>query len=86
VSSIDEQIERRMGIMDFLSHSYADIDGIVIGVGMLIEFVGKNGERGIHKITSDAGGHPLPWYANEGFAVAMSTLDECDDTGPEEDE
>ncbi len=84
-SKMNEMIARRVPIVDWLIGSYADVDGVIIGFGLVIEFVGKHGVRGVHRITSDGGGHPLPWHTVEGYCAALSDLDEFDD-GEEDDE
>ena len=76
-----------MPLLEFLSGtSERQVgDGVVIGYAMVLEVIDENGSRGIAKVTSDAGGHPLPWYIVEGLASALSDANEFDDPIAEED-
>jgi hypothetical protein len=78
----------RHPLLAFLQSGYSDIDAecVVIGFGLVVEVLDKNGERGIHKVTSDAGGQPMPWYIVEALSRALECEDEIDDQSDEEDE
>jgi hypothetical protein len=86
----DAQADMRMPVLDFLTHGQQDAErpiggGVVIGFAMVIELIDEKGNRGIAKVTSDASGHPLPWYLVEGLSTAMTEEDEFDDKLEEED-
>jgi len=73
-----EQMGHRLPVMDYIGQSYSDTGQVVIGLAMVIELVDAEGERGVHKITSDAGGHPLPWYACDGLSAVLRDEAEFD--------
>jgi hypothetical protein len=83
-----QRSEFRQPVLAFLQSGYADLDAdcVVIGFGLVVEVLDKNGERGIHKCTSDAGGQPLPWYLAEAFSRALECEDEIDEAYEEEDD
>lgn len=79
----EEQINRRMPIMEFLQGAYSDTNTVVIGMTLLVEIIDREGARFAHRITSDASGVPLPYYAVEGHIYALQEQDEFDE-GPME--
>lgn len=72
----------RHALLQFLqgnTEETLDADAVVIGFALIVEALGKNGERAIVKLTSDAGGLALPWYTVEGLAIALNAEPELDD-------
>lgn len=76
----------RQPILSFLQKPYDESEAVVIGIALVLEVLDGDGMRSVHKITSDAGGHPLAWHTVEGFVAAMQDLDEIDDMLEDEDE
>ena len=60
-------------------------DSIVIGYGLVIELLGPDGERAVHKITSDPSGKELPWYQCETYGKVLSDCTEFDEDEDEDD-
>ncbi len=82
-----EQENLRQPILSFLQGhtNELDDDAVVIGFALIVEALGKNGERAIIKLTSDAGGFPLPYYTVEGLAIALNQECEADELVEDED-
>jgi hypothetical protein len=86
MSDYEDQIQRRMPLLDVLTKFYSDVDDtVVIGFGIIIEYITADGERGIHKLTSDASGKPLPEYIVEGISSALEYLAEFDEIVQEDE-
>jgi hypothetical protein len=83
-----EQENLRQPILSFLQGhtNELDDDAVVIGFALIVEALGKNGERCIIKLTSDAGGLPLPYYTVEGLAIALNQECEVDEILVEDDD
>lgn len=83
-----EQENLRQPILGFLQGhtNELDDDAVVIGFALIVEALGKNGERAIIKLTSDAGGLPLPYYTVEGLSIALNQECEADELIMEDEE
>lgn len=74
--SVDEQNYRRAPLLEALREAW---DGAVVtGFGLVVELIDQDGRRGVHKVTSDAGGYPLHWTTIHGLSCALDELDEVD--------
>jgi hypothetical protein len=74
--------DHREQVLRFLAGAGSPLDSgvsAIAGFVLVIELSTPSGERGIVKISSDAGGYPLPWYAAGGLlngAIGMPDFDE----------
>ena len=63
-------MEYREQVLRFLQGETSPLDGdggAIYGFVLVTELVTPSGERGLARLTSDAGGSPLPWYAIGGL-------------------
>jgi hypothetical protein len=72
--------EHRAELLTCLQGTTDPLDGgaMVAGFLLVVELLTTDGERGVVRISSDAGGTPLAWHTAQGLAAAAAQLDDFD--------